>query len=124
ETGAVIKEIDTGSPLIAAPMTYTVNGVQYVAILTGSGGGGWNIWAPGNVAAERGNENRILAFRLDGCITPIPPELGPLAPIPEPPAQSGTVADSDAGGVLFKRNCGGCHANMGRAAAPDLRRSG
>ena len=46
ETGAVLKEIDTGSPLIAAPMSYTVNGVQYVAILAGSGGGGWNVWMP------------------------------------------------------------------------------
>src|SRR6185437_2318252 len=75
ETGGVIKEIDTGSALIAAPMTYTVNGTQYIAVLAGSGGGGWNIWMPGNVAAERGNDNRILAFRLDGGVTPIPPAL-------------------------------------------------
>jgi len=124
ETGAVIKEIDTGSPLIAAPMTYTVNGVQYVAILAGSGGGGWNFWMPGNVAALRGNENRILAFRLDGGSTPIPPELGPVAPMPEPPAQVGTPADIAAGGALFARNCGGCHGNADRAPVPDLRRSG
>ena len=124
ETGEIIKEIDTGSPLIAAPMTYTVNGVQYVAILAGSGGGGWNFWFPGNVAAERGNENRILAFRLDGGATPLPPVLGPVAPIPEPPPQPGTAADITAGGALFGRNCGGCHGNADRAAVPDLRRSG
>ena len=124
ETGAIIKEIDTGSPLIAAPMTYSLHGVQYVAILAGSGGGGWNLWMPGNVAAMRGNDNRILAFRLDGGATPIPPELGPVAPIPEPPAQVGTTADITAGGALFARNCGGCHGNADRAAVPDLRRSG
>jgi quinohemoprotein ethanol dehydrogenase len=124
ETGTVIKEIDTGSPLIAAPMTYTVNGVQYVAILTGSGGGGWNFWMPGNVAAERGNDNRILAFRLDGGVTPIPPALGAVTPIPEPPAQPDTPADVKAGGELFARNCAGCHSNADRAAVPDLRRSG
>ena len=124
ETGSVIEEIDTGSPLIAAPMTYTVNGVQYVAILAGSGGGGWNIWMAGNVAAERGNDNRILAFRLDGGATPIRPVLEAVAPIPEPPAQPGTPADIAAGGVLFSRNCAGCHSNMPRAAVPDLRRSG
>ena len=33
------------------------------------GGGGWNFWMPGNVAAERGNDNRILAFRLDGGLS-------------------------------------------------------
>jgi quinohemoprotein ethanol dehydrogenase len=124
ETGEVIKEIDTGSALIAAPMTYTVNGVQYVAILAGSGGGGWNFWFPGNVAAERGNENRILSFRLDGGATPLPPVLPAVAPIPEPPAQPGTPADIAAGGALFGRNCGGCHGNADRAAVPDLRRSG
>jgi quinohemoprotein ethanol dehydrogenase len=124
DTGAVIKEIDTGSPLIAAPMTYTVNGVQYVAILAGSGGGGWNFWMPGNVAAVRGNDNRILAFRLDGGATPIPPELGAVAPIPEPPAQTGTPTDITAGGALFGRNCAGCHSNADRAPVPDLRRSG
>ena len=124
QTGSVIKEIDTGSPLIAAPMTYTVNGVQYVAILAGSGGGGWNIWMPGNVAADRGNDNRILAFRLDGGATPMPPELAAVAPIPQPPSQPGTSADIAAGGALFSRNCAGCHGNAPRAAVPDLRRSG
>ena len=124
ETGAVIKEIDTGSPLIAAPMTYSINGVQYIAILAGSGGGGWNLWMPGNVAATRGNENRILSFRLDGGATPMPPELGPVGPIPEPPALTGTPADIVAGAALFARNCSGCHGNAERAAVPDLRRSG
>ena len=124
ETGAIIKEIDTGSPLIAAPMSYSLNGVQYVAVLAGSGGGGWNLWLPGNVAATRGNDNRILAFRLDGAATPLPPELGPVAPIPAPPAQTGTTADIAAGGALFGRNCAGCHGNADRAVVPDLRRSG
>ncbi len=124
ETGAIIKEINTGTPLIAAPMTYTVKGVQYVAILAGSGGGGWNIWMPGNVAATRGNDNRILSFRLDGGPTPVPPEMGPVAPLPEPPPQVGTPADIAAGGALFARNCAGCHGNADRAPIPDLRRSG
>jgi quinohemoprotein ethanol dehydrogenase len=79
---------------------------------------------PGNVAATRGNDNRILSFRLDGGATPLPPELGPIGPIPEPPAQAGTAADIAAGAALFARNCGGCHGNADRAPVPDLRRSG
>lgn len=124
ETGAVLKEIDTGTALIAAPMTYTVKDVQYVAILAGSGGGGWNFWMPGNVAAERGNNNRILVYRLDGGPTPIPAALPAVTPIPEPPAQPGTAADVAAGAALFTQNCGGCHSNAERAPVPDLRRSG
>jgi quinohemoprotein ethanol dehydrogenase len=97
--------------------------VQYIAILAGSGGGGWNVWMPGNVASERGNDNRILAFRLDGGSTPLPPMLEAVTPIPEPAAQPGTSADIAAGSALFSRNCAGCHSNADRAAVPDLRRS-
>ena len=123
KTGAVLQDIDTGSSLIAAPMTYTVNGVQYIAILAGTGGGGWNLWTPDKVAAVRGNDNRVLAFRLDGGATPIPPELPPTGPIPEPPAQVGTAADIAAGGQLFANHCGTCHANFVPSPVPDLRRS-
>jgi quinohemoprotein ethanol dehydrogenase len=123
-TGEVLKEIDTGSAIIAAPMTYSANGVQYLAVLAGSGGGGWNFWMPGNVALERGNDNRILVFRLDGGPTPVPPPLPAVAPIPEPPAQPGSTADVAAGAKLFAQDCGGCHANAERAPVPDLRRSG
>ncbi len=124
KTGAVLKEIDTGTSLIAAPMTYTVDGVQYIAILAGTGGGGWNLWTPDKVASLRGNDNRVLAFRLDGGDTPIPPELPPLAPVPEPIDQPGTPADIAAGAALFARNCGSCHANFPRSPVPDLTRSG
>ncbi len=124
ESGELIKEINTGSPLIAAPATYTVNGVQYIAVLAGTGGGGWNFWMPGNVAAERGNDNRILVFRLDGDETPVPSALPAVLPIPEPPAQAGTPQDIAAGAALFGRNCTGCHSNADRAPVPDLRKSG
>jgi len=124
ETGAVLKELDTGSPLIAAPMTYTVNGVQYVAVLAGTGGGGWNFWMPDNVAFTRGNDNRVLVFKLDGGETRKPDLLPAVAPIPEPPAQVGTPADLAAGAALFGRNCAPCHGTAERGPVPDLRRSG
>jgi quinohemoprotein ethanol dehydrogenase len=121
--GKLLKEIEVGTPMIAAPSTYMVDGVQYMAILAGSGGGGWNTWMPGNAAAIKGNANRILAFRLDGGVTPVPPDLPPVAPIPEPPAQAGTAADVAAGAQLYAANCASCHNNAPRGAVPDLRRS-
>jgi quinohemoprotein ethanol dehydrogenase len=104
-------------------MSYTVGGVQYVAILAGSGGGGWNTWMPGNVAATKGNANRILAFRLDGVAVPVPADLPQPGPIPEPPAQTGTAADIAAGARLFGANCAGCHQTAFPGPVPDLRRS-
>src|SRR5690606_26679780 len=122
-SGELLHEIFTGTSLIAAPMSYTVAGVQYLAVLAGTGGGGWTLWTPDKVASQRGNESRILVFRLDGEATPVPPELPPPPPIPEPPAQVGTAADVAAGAELFRTYCASCHSNFVPSPVPDLRRS-
>ncbi len=124
ETGALLKELDAGTAMIAAPMTYSVGGVQYLAITAGSGGGGWNVWTPENVAYTNGNDNRVLVFKLDGGVTPRPQPLAAIGPLPEPPAQRGSAADIQAGAALFAVNCSHCHANAPRSPVPDLRRSG
>jgi quinohemoprotein ethanol dehydrogenase len=122
DDGRLLKAIEVGTAMIAAPVTYTVDGAQYIAILAGSGGGGWNSWLPQNIASKKGNANRILAFRLDGGVTPVPADLPPPGPAPEPPAQTGTVADIATGAKLFGANCGSCHTNAGTGPVPDLRR--
>lgn len=124
ETGAVIKAIDVGTAMIAAPMTYAVDGVQYLAILAGSGGGGWSSWLPQNIAAKNGNANRIVAFRLDGGATPKPQPIPPPGPIPEPPKATADAATVAEGAALFRANCGSCHLNVVPAPVPDLQRSG
>ncbi len=53
--GKLLKEIEVGTPMIAGASTYTVDGVQYIAILAGAGGGGWNTWTPENAAFHKGN---------------------------------------------------------------------
>lgn len=121
--GKLLKQIEVGTAMIAAPATYTVNGVQYIAVLAGSGGGGWSSWLPQNIAYRKGNANRILAFRLDGGAPQVPPDLPPPQPIPAPPAQTGTPADIAAGAALFGANCTGCHTNSWPAPIPDLRRT-
>ena len=121
--GKLLKEIEVGTAMIAGASTYVVDGVQYIAILAGSGGGGWNSWLPQNIAFTKGNANRILAFKLDGGPVPVPADLPPPGPLPEPPAQIGTAADIEAGAALFRANCGSCHSNAWPAPIPDLRRS-
>ncbi len=123
ENGALLKSIDVGTAMIAAPMTYRMKGVQYLAITAGSGGGAWSLWLPGNVAALRGNANRVLVFKLDGGTTPVPPLLPPVPPPPPMPDAIGTAADIKAGEGLFAVNCSHCHTNLPRAPLPDLRRS-
>ncbi|HVB88496.1 MAG TPA: PQQ-dependent dehydrogenase, methanol/ethanol family [Candidatus Dormibacteraeota bacterium] len=122
ETGKMLKQIFVGTTIVAAPMTYEIDGVQYVAVMAAWGGGGWNFAHPNSAVYQRGNDGRILAFKLGGGATPVPPLLPPLGPIPTPPAQTGTPQQIAQGETLFQAHCSSCHLNMPRSLAPDLRR--
>lgn len=123
-SGKVLKEIFTGSSIMAAPMTYRVDGVQYVAVMAAWGGGGFPYVPRYSAAYERGNAGRILAFRLGGGQVPLPPLLPPVqvAPAPPPQAPGVTVETIAQGRALFFGNCAICHSNQPRSITPDLRR--
>ncbi|MBS1239584.1 MAG: Pyrrolo-quinoline quinone, partial [Proteobacteria bacterium] len=112
--------------IIAAPMTYTIDGEQYVAVLAGWGGV-WDI-APGVLSAKSGsprNISRLLVFKLGGTAKlPPPPPLGKR--VLDPPAFTGTAAQAAGGAGLYQRYCSVCHGDAAVAGAlnPDLRRSG
>ena len=123
-TGKILKSIDTGTTILAAPMTYKVKGVQYIAVMAAWGGGGYPYVPRYAAAYKRGNTGRLLVFKLDGGAVPIPPELPPLEVAPEPPRQApGVTPETIAQGRgLFFANCAICHANQHRSITPDLRR--
>ncbi|WP_324699201.1 PQQ-dependent dehydrogenase, methanol/ethanol family [Novosphingobium sp. RL4] len=124
DSGKVLKSIDTGSSIMAAPMTYRVKGVQYVAVATGFGGGGWSYVPRYSAAYRYGNANRLLVFRLDGGAVTRPDPLPALevAPPPPPQAPGVTPAVIARGQAVFFGNCSMCHSNQLRAPVPDLRR--
>jgi quinohemoprotein ethanol dehydrogenase len=124
DTGKLLKEIDTGSSIMAAPMTYRVKGVQYVAVATGFGGGGWGYVPEYSAAYRYGNANRLLVFKLDGDPVQKPDPLAPLEVAAAPPAQKPGVTPAmiAQGQGLFFQNCAICHSNQLRSTAPDLRR--
>lgn len=124
KTGKILKDIDTGSSILAAPMTYRVGGVQYVAVMAAWGGGGYPFVPPYSAAYKRGNAGRILVFKLGGGPVPLPAELPAVEPAPAPPAQAPGVTPAviAKGGEIFMANCGLCHSNQHRSIAPDLRR--
>jgi quinohemoprotein ethanol dehydrogenase len=121
-SGALLRSIDTGTPIIAAPAMYRVAGVSYVTVLAGWGGGGWAVPHPDSAAYQRGNAGRILAFKLGGTAVPLPPLLPPDPPLPRPPTQHVTAAILAKGGSLFGSNCAICHPNQPRSGSADLRR--
>lgn len=121
DTGVQLKTVKTGSHIMAAPITYAVDGVQYVAVQTGYGGAAIaGVIPPESAALKYDNENRILAFKLDGGTVPLPALLS-APPFPVPPPGTATQAELDRGGVKFTEQCGRCHA-FGPNITPDLRK--
>ena len=121
-TGKKLKDIDVGTTIMAAPMTYSVDGVQYVAVMAAWGGGGWSMSHPASAAYIYGNEGRLLVFKLDGGPTPKPEPLPPLGPIPQPPPLAASADAVKHGKDLFATNCARCHTNDERSLALNLRR--
>ena len=123
-TGKLLKSIETGTSMLAAPMTYKVGGVQYVAVMAGWGGGGWSFVPTYSAAYKYGNAGRLLVFKLDGGPVPMPKPLPPLEVAPPPPPQlpGVTPATLAKGQALFFANCAICHSNQPRSISPDLKR--
>jgi quinohemoprotein ethanol dehydrogenase len=122
DSGRVLTSIDTGTATMAAPVTYEVGGIQYVAVLQGHGGSIMYSYQ-GTAAMSRANEDRILALKLGGLQVPLPPVLTP-APYSKPPPRQGSEAQVGAGRALFITWCSKCHTLGAPAVTPDLSRLG
>jgi quinohemoprotein ethanol dehydrogenase len=120
--GHVLKEFDTGSAIMAAPMTYEIDGRQYVAVLCGHGGTKWEFTA--TAAMNYMNEGRVLTFVLDGAADVPKPEHRHEEPYQEPPERLGTPEQIAAGKALFTQWCARCHSLGVPAMSPDLSRLG
>lgn len=118
-TGELLKAIDTGSGIMAAPATYMVDGEQYVIVMSGLGGGGFFNYPTYTAAYKYGNAGRMMAFKLGGGETPKPLPAVWLEQ-PEPPAPFGDKEMIEAGKRAFAWNCSVCHGNRGVGAIPNL----
>ena len=86
-SGATLWSAETQTGVVAAPISYEVAGVQYVAVMVGTGGS----WAmAGDEANAKGNNlpniSRLLVFALGGAaeLPPAPPR--PVRELAPPPA--------------------------------------
>lgn len=121
--GQQLAAINVGTGIMAAPMTYELDGTQYVAVMAGFGGALGGMQPEGTAAHRYGNAGRIVAFKLDGGAVPLPTELQAAAAFPEPAVERfGSSEQIDTGNALLKRHCARCHANEATGTIPDLRR--
>ena len=128
-TGEQLWDENLGLGISAPPITYSVNGKQYLAILVGWGGamsalGGQEMADYGWAYGEQ--TRRLLAFSLDG--TRVVPVSAPPR-VPTPLATSDFIVDgatAESGELDYESICSFCHGGAAVAAglAPDLRASG
>src|SRR6185436_19649964 len=70
--GRKLWDFDAQTGIIAAPVTYEVDGEQYVTILAGWGGAAPNAAGEITMQAASGGTNRVLTFKL-GAKATLPP---------------------------------------------------
>ena len=96
DDGSLLWEFDTQGAADSAPITYQVDGVQYVATLAAGG------------VRNRYNDGRLLVFKLDGDLT-IPVATAPDIDIPEPPPLTASAEQLEQGRRHYNRVCVWCH---------------
>lgn len=124
KTGAEVWKVNTYTSIIAPPITYMINGEQYVAIQVGSGGAGIAEGAAtAPASAQYGNFGRLLAFRLNGGQSIDEPEHW-ARDIPQPPVVEASAEQIDRGTELYHEVCTFCHgiAVIGGPVVSDLRK--
>jgi PQQ-dependent dehydrogenase (methanol/ethanol family) len=122
--GRKLWSVPVNSGVVAPPISYAVDGVQYVAIGVGYGG-----ILPLNMGeALQGaippRVNQIIAFRLGGNAKVRAVADPTAAPYVPPPAVAGNAVVAE-GHDLFHTSCWMCHGDsaVNRGGVPNLRRS-
>lgn len=109
DSGSKLWSMPVQTGVVAAPVTYEVDGEQYIAVAAGWGG----IYplVTGDLAFKSGpvrNISRILAFKLNGSakLPPMPAEPPRVLNPPALTADAATLAEGKKG---YDRACSTCH---------------
>lgn len=126
-SGDPLWEVDLGLGISAPPVTYSIDGKQYVSLLVGWGGSGLLV---GDQAAQYGwkygvHPRRLYTFALDGKLAmpaSPPPAFAQPIDVPEFKIDPSLVKT---GLDLYAKSCFLCHSGGAVAGgmAPDLRES-
>ena len=112
-SGKVLKTIETGLAILAPPMSYEIDGEQYIAVLGGLGGSESAYYPDGAAAHKYENKEALFVFKLDGSTVSFPPLRLPEDKQPLPLQNVTNAAVLSRGADLFYENCARCHAYRG-----------
>ncbi len=104
-SGQKLWSFDTQTGMVAAPITFELDGKQYVAASVGINSAG-NYYAP--------NYSRLLVFAIDGAAV-LPTPVSFTAPQLNPPPLTASAEEVAAGQQHYNANCAICHGNGGAA---------
>ena len=121
-TGEYLWSSDTQTGAWAPPITYALDGEQYIAFAVGFGGG---LAAEGGPVAHSWkvpNISRVLVYKLGGThkLPPVPDDNRVL---PKPAPVTADAGVLQRGEVVYQRHCSYCHGDGLRTGGvtPDLR---
>jgi quinohemoprotein ethanol dehydrogenase len=121
-TGEKVWEMPVQQSPISGPISYEIDGEQYVAVNAGFGGG---LAHDGQMAADPSLQlydyGRLLVFKLNGKAA-LPPFKRVVATLDPPPQVQKTNGQVIEGMKLYAKNCQGCHGENLRGGIKDLRR--
>jgi quinohemoprotein ethanol dehydrogenase len=126
-TGEILWSFNAQTGIVGAPITYRVDGKQYVSVLVGYAASGA---AAGSLSAQFGwdartQTRRLLTFGLDAkAMLPKPPPRLPMVAVDDPDYKPDARAESR-GAVAYGNHCFLCHGAgvVAAGSAPDLRTS-
>ena len=115
DNGMPLWSADTQTGTMAGPISYEVDGEQYVAVVAGFRQTG-NYYAP--------NYSRLLVYKMGGTAE-LPAPVPFPDPVLDPPVAFGNAATLRHGEEVYGRFCSTCHGSDGlsRGMFPDLRYS-
>jgi len=127
ETGEPLWSVELGLGISAPPVTYSVDGKQYISLLVGWGGAGA---IAGSHAAQHGwkykvHPRRLYTFALNGDVpVPFSPPPAFASPI-DPPEFKVNEELATQGLKIYAQSCMLCHGGgvVAGGMAPDLRES-
>lgn len=125
KTGQKLWSMDLKTGILAPPVSYMVDGRQYIAVLAGWGGGGalLALRDPETALSKyHTDQGRLFVFTLGGTrqVAALEPEGRPPS---RPPPQTANAATIARGFTLYHTTCFGCHGFFAEASGPipDLR---
>ena len=98
DTGEKVWSTETQGNVVPGPVTYSIDGVQYLAAISSASTG---------FAAANG-VNRLLVYKVGGKVA-LPPAPPPVRQVLNPPDNFGDDALRAHGKDVYERSCTGCH---------------